>query len=87
MAELRSAPRNDGKERFRTASKSFTPKQIIRVLVHHGFVLKKIKGSHHIFQHPESKRRVIIPLHHRDLPKGTQNEILKEAGISAEDWS
>jgi len=61
--------------------KSFTPKQIIRILTRHGFILKRIKGSHHIFQHPESKRRVTVPLHQRDLPKGTLNQILKDAGL------
>jgi predicted RNA binding protein YcfA (HicA-like mRNA interferase family) len=65
--------------------KSFTPKQIIRVLVRHGFVLKRIKGSHHIFQHSTSKRRAIVPLHQRDLPKGTLNEILKDAWLPIND--
>lgn len=65
--------------------KSFTPKRVIRVLARHGFVLKRIRGSHHIFQHPASKRRIIVPLHNRDLPKGTLNEIFKDAGILTSD--
>lgn len=65
--------------------KSFTPKRIIRVLGRHGFLLKRIKGSHHIFRHPESKRRVVVPLHQRDLPKGTLNEIFKDAGLQKSD--
>jgi hypothetical protein len=34
---------------------------------------------------PEMKRRVVIPLHKRDLPKGTLLEILKQAGINKEE--
>jgi len=61
---------------------SLTPQKIIKVLEKKGFVLDRIKGSHHIYYHPEMKRRVVVPLHKRDLPKGTLLEILKQAGIS-----
>ena len=64
---------------------SVTPPQLIRLLKRRGCVLKRVRGSHHIFQHPESKRRIVVPMHHKDLPKGTLHEILKEAGISLED--
>ncbi len=61
---------------------SLTPQKIIKVLEKKGFVLDRIKGSHHIYFHPETKRRVVVPLHKRDLPKGTFLEILKQAGIN-----
>jgi len=61
-----------------------TPQKIIKVLEKKGFVLDRIKGSHHIYYHPEMKRRV-VPLHKRDLPKGTLFEILKQAGINKEE--
>ncbi|HID28209.1 MAG TPA: addiction module toxin, HicA family [Methanosarcinales archaeon] len=61
---------------------SLTPQKIIKVLEKKGFVLDRIKGSHHIYYHPEMKRRVVVLLHKRDLPKGTLLEILKQAGIS-----
>ncbi|MGO9386897.1 MAG: type II toxin-antitoxin system HicA family toxin [Methanobacterium sp.] len=50
-----------------------------------GFKLDRVKGSHHIYYHPENKRRVVVPLHKKDLPKGTQIEILKQAGINREE--
>jgi len=62
-----------------------TPKKIIKILEKRGFVLDRVKGSHHIYYHPVTKRRVIVPLHKRDLPKGTLIEILKQAGISREE--
>jgi len=64
---------------------SLTPRKIIKVLENKGFVLDRIKGSHHIYYHPETKKRVVVPLHKRDLPKGTLLEILKQAGISKEE--
>ena len=64
---------------------SLTPQKIIKVLEKKGFVLDRIKGSHHVYYHPETKRRVVVPLHKQDLPKGTLLEILKQADISKEE--
>ncbi len=63
-----------------------TPEQVISVLHHAGFRLERSKGSHHIFIHPDSGRRVIVAVHPgREIPKGTLLEILKQAGIARED--
>ncbi|HER23651.1 MAG TPA: type II toxin-antitoxin system HicA family toxin [Candidatus Atribacteria bacterium] len=59
--------------------------KVIKILESNGFVLDRTKGSHRIYYHSESKRRVIIPYHKKDLPKGTLMEILKQAGISKEE--
>jgi len=64
---------------------SLTSQKIIKILERKGFVLDRAKGSHWIYYHPESKRRVIIPYHKKDLPKGTLMEILKQAGISRDE--
>ncbi len=40
---------------------------------------------HHIFYQPETKRRVVVPVHGRDLPTGTLLESLKQAGIEREE--
>ncbi len=61
---------------------SLSPQKIIKILEQNGFILDRVKGSHHIFYHPKTKRRVVVPLHKKDLPKGTLLEILKQAGIS-----
>ena len=66
---------------------SLAPRKIIRILESRGFVLDRVKGSHHIYYHPETKRRVVVPLHKKDLPKGTLFEILKQAGISRDELS
>ncbi len=64
---------------------SLSPQKIIRALERKGFVLDRIKGSHHIYYDSETKRRVVVPLHKKDLPKGTLLEILKQAGISRDE--
>ena len=64
---------------------SLTPQKIIKILEKKGFILDRVKGSHHIYYHPEMKKRVVVPLHKRDLPRGTLLEILRQAGISKEE--
>ena len=58
-----------------------SPRQVVRLLEEHGFVLDRSKGSHHIYYHPESGRRAVVPMHKEDLPIGTLLSILKQAGI------
>jgi predicted RNA binding protein YcfA (HicA-like mRNA interferase family) len=62
-----------------------TPHRLIKILESHGFRLDRSKGSHHIYLHPETHRRVVVPIHNKDLPKGTLLEILRQAGISKSD--
>lgn len=42
---------------------SFTPNDLIRVLEKIGFIMDRSKGSHRLYYHPKTKRRVIIPFH------------------------
>lgn len=62
-----------------------TPRKIVQILEKKGFVLDRTKGSHNIYYNPETKRRVVVPIHKKDLPKGTLFEILKQAGINKEE--
>ncbi len=64
---------------------ALTAQKVIRILEKKGFVLDRVKGSHHIFYQPGTKRRVTVPVHGRDLPIGTLLEILKQAGIEREE--
>lgn len=63
-----------------------TPAQLIRVLERDGFRFVRAKGSHRLYRRdePVPLRRVTVPFHRRDLPKGTLRGILKDAGISPE---
>ena len=63
-----------------TKTPSFTAKELAKILEAKGFILKRIHGSHHYYQHPSGKITV-LPMHNKDLPKGTLHGILKQAGI------
>lgn len=56
-------------------------KELIRMLEIDGWVLKRIRGSHHQFKHPERPGLVTVPHPEKDLPKGTINSIKKQAGL------
>jgi len=58
------------------------PKRLIKILKEFGFELDHSTGSHFIFYNLKTKRRAVVPLHAKNLPKGTLISILKEAGIS-----
>jgi len=64
---------------------ALTSQQVIKILEKKGFLLDRSKGSHRIYFHPETRRRVVVPFHRKDLPQGTLREILRQAGIGREE--
>jgi predicted RNA binding protein YcfA (HicA-like mRNA interferase family) len=58
-----------------------SPLHLIKLLETHGFLLKRSKGSHHIFYNSISNITVVVPFHNKDIKKGTFLAILKQAGI------
>ena len=65
---------------------SLTPQKVIAILEKKGFVLKRVTGSHYIFAHPATKRRVTVPYHsNQDIARGTLIQILEDAGIKREE--
>jgi len=61
------------------------PRQLVRFLEQHGFVLDHVSGSHFIYYHPASRKRAVVPRHNRDISKGTLLALLKEAGFTRDD--
>jgi predicted RNA binding protein YcfA (HicA-like mRNA interferase family) len=64
---------------------SLTPKKVIKILEARGFVLDRVRGSHHIYYHPETKQRAVVPVQKDDLPIGTLLSILRQAGIERDE--
>lgn len=60
--------------------------KLVKILKEIGFKLDHSTGSHFIFYNPQTKKRVVVPYHAKDLPKGTLMTILKEAGISRKEF-
>lgn len=64
---------------------SINARIIISFLKSKGFHEDRVTGSHFIFLHPALKRRVTVPRHPKDLPKGTLFSIFREAGFNRKD--
>ena len=58
-----------------------TPKQMIRLLEQNGFVLVSANGSHYKYHNPSTIKTTVVPFHAKDLKPGTENIILKLAGL------
>lgn len=63
------------------AKYNFTPRKLVKLLSQNGFVFVRQNGSHALFKNFENNRKVTVPIHARDIPKGTVFAILKDAGI------
>ncbi|MQS76262.1 type II toxin-antitoxin system HicA family toxin [Companilactobacillus halodurans] len=57
------------------------PRELIRVLMQNGFIEKSQRGSHLKMYNPFTNVTVLIPIHAREMKKGTENAILKQAGL------
>jgi len=62
------------------------PKDVIKRFQKLGFVKDRQTGSHVILYHVKTKKRASIPLHIKDLPKGTLKAILNQTGIDIGDF-
>lgn len=57
-------------------------KEMAKLLLKNGFVeLKCGNGSHRKYYNPVSKVTIVVPFHCKDLKKGLENAILKQAGF------
>jgi predicted RNA binding protein YcfA (HicA-like mRNA interferase family) len=63
-------------------------KKALKALESVGFFVHHVKGSHHVLRHrTDRERRIVIPLHNKDLKPGTLHRIIKDAGMSVEDFT
>ncbi|WP_253451726.1 type II toxin-antitoxin system HicA family toxin [Halomonas sp. Y3] len=56
--------------------------ELIKELEAAGWVLDRIRGSHHVFKHPERSGAIPVPHPKKDLPRGTVHQIRKQAGLA-----
>ena len=63
--------------------------EVIRALERGGFVIVRVSGSHHRMIHRDDPARATtVPMHKgRDLPKPFLRAILKQAGLSVEEFA
>jgi len=65
---------------------SVSPKRLIRVMEKVGFIVDRQSGSHVHLKHLERVLGVIVPMHNKNLPRGFLKAILKQAGITEEEF-
>ena len=58
-----------------------TSKQLIKILKKHGFNIVSQNGSHVKLVNLENNKTLIVPFHNKDLKKGLEKAILKQAGL------
>ena len=58
-----------------------TSAELIRDMRSAGWVLDRIRGSHHIFVHPTRPGIVVVPHPRKDLGKGLVASIRRQAGL------
>ena len=54
---------------------------LIRLLEKDGWVLNRVRGSHHVFKHPAKAGIVVVPHPKKELGKGLVAAIKKQAGV------
>jgi predicted RNA binding protein YcfA (HicA-like mRNA interferase family) len=55
--------------------------ELIKRMERAGWVLRGVKGSHHIFTHPERPGHLSVPHPRKDLGVGLAQKLLKQAGL------
>jgi len=54
---------------------------LIRELQAGGWVLDRVRGSHHVFKHAQRTGHVVVPHPRKDLGLGLVKAIRKQAGV------
>ena len=66
-------------------AKTATPRKIIALIRKRGFVFTRQRGSHAVYVRTTDKATIVVPMHARDISKGTLGRILKIAGLTIAD--
>lgn len=66
--------------------KSISGKQLCKIVEQKGWVLRRITGSHHVYENLEGDKILSIPVHrNQDLKIGTLKALMKIAELSEND--
>ncbi len=66
--------------------RSISGKRLCKVVEHKGWILKRVTGSHHIYEKIGIEQILSIPVHRdQDLKTGTLKALMKIAQLSEED--
>ena len=66
--------------------KSISGKKLGKIVEQRGWILKRVTGSHHIYQKPDTQQILSIPVHgNQDLKLGTLKSLMRIANLSEQD--
>ncbi len=65
---------------------SFKPRKVVQKLKKLGFIEHHQVGSHLTMKHPLTKKRAVVPMHLKDIKKGTLLSLLHESGVEKEEF-
>ena len=63
----------------------YKAREVLARLKRAGFVVRRQSGSHAVLRHPDG-RQTYVAMHTADVPTGTFRAILKQSGISEEEF-
>ena len=55
--------------------------ELIKMLEVEGWLLRGVRGSHHVFSHPQRGGHISVPHPKKDLGIGLVHKLLKQAGL------
>lgn len=58
-----------------------TPREMVRLLIQNGFVEVSQNGSHKKLFNKTTNKTIIVPYHSKELKKGLEQSLLKQAGL------
>ncbi|NEO40373.1 MAG: type II toxin-antitoxin system HicA family toxin [Moorea sp. SIOASIH] len=66
--------------------KSVSGKKFCKIIDKKGWVLRKITGSHYIYEKPGAQKIISVPVHkNQDLKRGTLKALMKIAELEESD--
>ena len=66
---------------------ALTPRKVLAALNRAGFIVHHTRGSHYSLKHPDQPQlTVTVPYHNRDLKQGTLRSIIRQAGMTVEEF-
>ena len=65
---------------------SVRPQEVIRALERAGWEVQRQRGSHVSLNKEGVSAIVTVPMHRRDMPRGTLTGIIKDAGMTVDEF-
>lgn len=62
------------------------PREVVRALERAGWQVQRQRGSHLSMKKEGSRSVITVPMHSRDVPRGTLSGILEDAELSVEEF-